>query len=620
VDSHSRNTLKPNGREKHLIAWGAPALVVLVTLVAFLPALQNGFVSWDDQKNFIENPHYRGLGWTQLSWMWTTFHMGHYVPLSWMTLGLDYDIWGMNPLGYHATSLLIHAANAAFVFVLARRLLRSGWTDVSDARIDIAASLGALLFAVHPLRVESVAWATERRDVLSLFFFLLATLWFLKYRTATVAARRWYAASLVAFACALLSKATSMTLPAVLLVLDVYPLKRLGGESGWRGPQARRVYLELIPFAALSVASALESIIALHPPDQLGLTQKLAVSAYSLVFYTWKTIAPTGLSPLYEMPQHVVASAPMFVISYVVVAALFAAAWLARRRAPAVTAAWAAFVLVSLPMLGIVQNGPQIAADRYTYHAAPALAILVASALLALRPRPFKLMSAFATAAVTLLALLTWDQSHVWHDSETLWSRVLELDPESSIAHSAWATLLFKQNRVDEAISHSKRAVQLAPGYAEAHNDLGVGLAKLGQTDEAIAHYREALALKPTYDEAENNLGIAIVQQGDIASAVEHYKRALALNPDNADAHVNWGNALDRMGRPADAELHYREALTINPGDADAHHNWGVALAQQGKLREAIEHFQRALAITPDYSEAAAYLAQAERMQREKRP
>jgi Flp pilus assembly protein TadD len=613
VDSSSRGSLKQKrAAARPLPAWGAPVVIAAITFVAFLPALQNGFVSWDDQRNFVENPHFRGLGWAQLSWMWTTFHMGHYVPLSWMTLGFDYAVWGMNPLGYHLTSLLIHTANAVLVYVLAERLLRLAFAPprVSERRIAIAAALGALLFAVHPLRVESVAWATERRDVLSLLFYLVSTLAYLRY--ATTASRRAYAVALGAFVCALLSKATSMTLPAVLLLLNVYPLRRFAEHR-------RQVILELVPFAALSAASALESIIALHPPNQLGVAQKIAVSAYSLVFYVWKTILPTGLSPLYEMPQRVVPTASAFLVSYALVIALCAGAWMVRRRAPALTAAWAAFVLIGLPMLGVVQNGPQIAADRYTYHAAPALAILVAVALLSLRPRDFKLVTSLAGAAALLLALLTWDQTQVWHDSESLWTRVLDVDPNSSMGHSAWATLLFKQNRVEEALAHSRRAVELAPGYAEAHNDLGVGLARIGEMDSAVSQYKQALAIKPEYDEAENNLGIAIVQQGNVSGAVDHYKRALELNPENADAHVNWGNALVRLGRPAEAETHYREALEINPADADAHHNWGVALAQQGKFTDAIVHFQRALAIAPNYTEAAAYLAQAEKLRREQR-
>ena len=359
-----------------------PLAVAALTVAAFLPVLRNGFVSWDDDKNFVENPHYRGLGLEQLHWMWTTFHMGHYVPLSWMTLGADYSLWGMNAAGYHLTSVLLHAGNAVLVYLIARRLLSWNSNEPSangDLHVALAAGIAALVFALHPLRVESVAWATERRDVLSGLFFFSSILIYLRSREATSARR--YAIALALFVCALLSKATSMSLPAVLLILNVFPLRRLGGDAGWTTLQARRVYLELLPFVLLAAATAVLSIVALHPPDQLGFAAKLSVSAYSLVFYLWKTLVPSGLSPLYEMPQHVDPAAVRFLACDIVVICLAGLAWALRRRQPAVTAALALFFVVTLPMLGIVQNGPQIAADRYTYLAAPALALLAGAAL-----------------------------------------------------------------------------------------------------------------------------------------------------------------------------------------------------------------------------------------------
>src|SRR4051812_27398787 len=213
-------------------------MVGLSTFAAFLPALQSDFVTWDDDRNFTSNFHYRGLGLQQLHWMWTTFHMGHYVPLSWMTLGLDYSLWGMNARGYHLTNLLVHAANAVLVYFLARRLLARSM-KLEEPPLEISAAFGALLFSVHPLRVESVAWVTERRDVLSMFFCLSSVLWYLRH-VDFERDRRWYCLSLVAFVCAILSKATSMTLPAVLLLVDIYPLRRVGGERGLWSESARR--------------------------------------------------------------------------------------------------------------------------------------------------------------------------------------------------------------------------------------------------------------------------------------------------------------------------------------------------------------------------------------------
>ena len=606
--------------ENRAARWAILAGVVLVTIVAFLPVLRNGFVSWDDDRNFVENPHFRGLGLDQLRWMWTTFHMGHYVPLSWMTLGLDYEVWGMNPTGYHLTNLLLHAANAVVVYFLARAVLqlsRPSLSSETPARLDAAAGFAALVFALHPLRAESVAWATERRDVLSALFFFSSILVYLRSRD-TRASRRGFWVALLLFVCALLSKATSMSLPAVMLILNVFPLRRLGGTAGWRSEQARRVYVEIAPFALLAAATAGLSIVALHPPGQLGVAAKLSVSAYSLVFYLWKTLLPLGLAPLYEMPQHVDPGAVRFVASDIAVVGLAVAAWVLRRRQPGITTALVVFFVVTLPMLGVVQNGPQIAADRYTYFAAPALAVLAGAGLVALLQGSSALAVGGAVAIVLALGALSWDQSAVWHDSETLWSRVLVVDSESSIAHSALANVLYRQNRVSEAIAHSERAVAIAPNYPEALNGLGVGLAREGRPADAIIEYRRALEIKSDYDDAETNWGVTLVQQNDVAGAIEHYERALAINPDNSNAQVNWGNALVRLNRLDEAIGHYEAALRIRPDNAEAHHNWGVALALQGQYGAAIEHFRAALAIDPNHVEARDYLEKAKRLLEER--
>jgi len=601
--------------ERHGTRWLIPAGIALLTIVAFLPVLHNGFVAWDDDRNFVENPHFRGLGLEQLRWMWTTFHMGHYVPLSWMTLGFDYDVWGMNPTGYHLTSLLVHAANAVVVYFLARQLLELSRPAFSaePRGLDVGAGFAALEFALHPLRAESVAWATERRDVLSALFFFSSILVYLRARGAS-ASPRLYWTSVALFVCALLSKATSMSLPAVLLILNVFPLRRLGGAFGWRGGSARRVYAEIAPFALLAAATAALSIVALHPPSQLGMAAKLSVSAYSLMFYLWKTALPLGLAPLYEMPQHVDPGAARFVASEVAVVCLAIVAWLVRRRQPAITTALAVFFVVTLPMLGIVQNGPQIAADRYTYFAAPALSVLAGAGLAWLLRRWSTLAVGSSVALLIALGALTWEQSAVWHDSETLWTRVLEVDDQSSIAHSALANVFYRQNRVPEAMAHSERAVAIAPNYPEAINGLGVGLAREGRLADATEEYRRALAIKPAYDDAETNWGVTLVQENDIAGAIAHYQRAVAINPDNSNAQVNWGNALVRLKRLDEAIAHYDTALRIRPDNAEAHHNWGVALAVQGKFAEAIEHFRAALAIDPNHAEARDYLEKTTRL------
>src|SRR5437870_6466138 len=245
------------------VHWLVPALIALVTFAAFLPALQNQFVNWDDHENFLDNPHYRGLAWSHLRWMWTT-HRGHYIPLTWMTFGLDYLLWGMNPVGYHLTSLLLHAANAVVFFFLVRRLLTLALPSPSERgyALPVAAGFAALVFAIHPLRVESVAWATERRDVLSGLFYLVTILVYLRACERGARGRRWYSLAVATFVLALLAKSMVVNLPIVLLVLDVYPLRRLGGAVGWWSEPARRIYIEKIPFVLLAAGASAIAVMA----------------------------------------------------------------------------------------------------------------------------------------------------------------------------------------------------------------------------------------------------------------------------------------------------------------------------------------------------------------------
>src|SRR5213080_2789394 len=335
------------------VRWLVPLLVVLCTLAAFLPTLQNHFVNWDDDKNFLDNHHYRGLTWQQLSWMWTT-HLGHYIPLTWMTVGMDYLLWGMNPVGYHLTSLLLHAANAVVFYFVVVRILTLALPRLADRGHALVATAGfaALVFAIHPLRVESVAWVTERRDVLSGLFYLLTILVYLRDCERGERGRGWYWLSVAVFVCALLSKSMVVNLPVVLLILDVYPLRRLGGALGWWSARARRVYVEKIPFVLLAAAASSVALMAqlshraMIPVTHLSAPGRLAVSAYGLSFYLWKTVVPLYLSPLYELPRTMNPWAMPFILSYGLVLAITAIALALRRRVPGLVAAWLAYIVV----------------------------------------------------------------------------------------------------------------------------------------------------------------------------------------------------------------------------------------------------------------------------------
>src|SRR5213594_3893750 len=492
---------------KGWVSWLVPLLIAVVTFAAFLPALHNQFVNWDDDKNFLENPHYRGLGWTHLRWMWRTTQLGHYIPLTWMTFGLDYLLWGMNPLGYHLTNLLLHAANAVVFFFVARRILTLALPGPSERGHALAVSAGvaALVFAIHPLRVESVAWVTERRDVLSGLFYLLTILLYLRACERGERGRGWYWLSVAVFVCALLSKSMVVNLPVVLLILDVYPLRRLGGSIGWWSAPARRVYGEKIPFVLLAAAAsaigvmAQSSVHAAVSLAQLSALDRLAISAYGLSFYLWKMVVPVNLSPLYERGL-VDPWATLFLLSYGGLVAITALAWARRRRWPGLPATWLAYVVVLLPVLGIFQSGPQIAADRYTYLAGLGWAILAGAGLLSCwrSSRRSKtgtpatwLLTGLALCVVVGLGVLNWNQVQVWHDSETLWTHALSIDPQSPIAHNDWGTALARQGRLAEAIEHFRQALRLEPNFVDAHYNLGMALAQQGKLAEASEHYRQ---------------------------------------------------------------------------------------------------------------------------------
>src|SRR6058998_2977196 len=415
------------------VRWLVPLVIALITCAAFLPTLQNQFVNLDDNDNFLDNPHYRGLAWTHLRWMWTT-HLGHYIPLTWMTLGLDYLLWGMNPVGYHLTSLLLHAANAVVFFFVVRRLLTRALPGLSERGHALAVSAGvaALVFAIHPLRMESVAWATERRDVLSGLFYLLTILMYLRAYEFGARGRGWYWLAVAVFVCALLSKSMVVNLPVVLLILDVYPLRRLGGAIGWWSEPARRVYVEKIPFVLLAAAASAIAVMAqssVHAAlslAQLSMPGRLAISAYGLSFYLWKMVVPVNLSPFYERGLIDPWATP-FLLSYGLVLAITAIVLALRRRVPGLLAAWLAYIVVLSPVLGIFQSGSQIAADRYTYLAGLGGAILAGAGLLSCwrtsrtskTGTPTTLpIAGVATCVVVGLGALTWNQAQVWHDSE----------------------------------------------------------------------------------------------------------------------------------------------------------------------------------------------------------
>jgi protein O-mannosyl-transferase len=621
----SRGTLEtvasspPHGRPP-VSRWLVPALPPLAALVAFSSALVGGFQQWDDVVLLVDNPAYRGLSWSHLRWMFTADLMGHYMPLTWLTYGVDYVLWGLRSFGYHLTSIALHVANVTLVYLVTlwilRRARQPARPDSPDRDLRLGAMVAALIFGVHPLRVESVAWITERRDVLCGLLCLLAVLLYLRAVDPESEGGRMHArlywAAVVAFALALLAKSMAVTLPAVLLVLDVYPLRRLrAGARGWLTPGPWRVWREKVPFVLLAAAFTAGAFRALHSGaaatswERLGLLERVALSAYSIVFYLRKTLLPVGLSPLYELSLPVGAFDRSFILSGAVVLLMTLAALGLRRRIPGFLTAWTCYVVVLLPVAGIFHNGYQIAADRYTYLPGVAWAVLGGGGFVAAWAR-IRGRRPLATAAIlgvsalfVVLVVATWRQSTIWRDDETLWGRAVQLDPASSIAASNFGSALRARGRVNEAIEHSRRALVMRPDYPQAHLNLGLAMAQQGRPAEAEAHFRRVLAVKPQSVSAHVGLGSALEAQGRQDEAFEQFRLAVRIEPGSARPHNDFGVALARRGRTEEALAEFREAVRLDPDSAQVQNNLGLALAQSGRLTEAADHFRAAIGSDP---------------------
>jgi Flp pilus assembly protein TadD len=605
--------------------WPAALAVAAFTFLAFLPALENHFVNFDDYDLLVYNRAYRGLDPANLTWIFGAFHMGHYMPLTWVSYGLDYVVWGMDPFGYHLTNLIIHAANAALFFLIGVRLLAVAMPALRTELLGLrlAALTAALLFALHPLRVESVAWATERRDVLCAFFYLLAILAYLhacdgRARGERVA-RLWYGAAIAAHAAALLSKSMAVSLPVVLLLLDIYPLRRLTVDSGvLRTTDRRRVLTEKVPFFLLSTVGGLVAIAAIRhidnltPLNRLGILERLSITAYSLAFYMWKMLVPLNLSPLYEIPESIRWWDPAFALSSLVVLTVTVIAVRFRHRWPALAAVWASYIVILLPVSGIAQNGPQIAADRYTYLSGLGWALLsgagLGAAWLAIRRRQPVSSAARRLLPLVLvssvgLGVLTWRQAEVWHDTEALWTHALAASP-SAKAHEALGILLAERGRAADALAHYEESLRIKPSYGPGHVALGVALSEQGRVPEAISHYEEAARLMPRSAIPYNNLGTALAAQGRTVEAIEQYREAVTRSPGDADIHNNLGRALAQLGRLPEAIEQYREGLRLRPDHAGMHTNLGIALAGEERTAEALQHFRDAVVLQPGNAEA----------------
>lgn len=604
-----------------------------LTFLAFWPALDHQFVDWDDTDNFINNVHFRGLGWDNIEWMFTTFHMGHYQPLTWLSLGVNAvvgeSLFGdaLDPRPYHFTNNLLHALNAALVFFIALRLLEHAWRLERRTMPAVGGALAAaLFFGVHPLRVESVAWATERRDLLSGLFLFLAVLAYLRAVDHARARRaRGLAIALLLFSASLMSKVIGVTLPAVLLIMDWYPLRRLGDSPrDWFSAARRSVWLEKLPFFALTVTFSLIATLGQGRHDWLvtldmhPIPARIMQSMYGLAFYLWKTVAPFDLLPLYQMYFPLDTSQPRFLVAAgAVLASAALLAWLfITRRWPALVATAAVYVVILSPVLGMIQNGMQIVADRYSYLPCIGWAVLgggmLGLAMMRWGPKASPWIGGAAAAVILALGALTWNQTLVWRDTASLWTYMVNHDPESSHAQNGYGFVLLERKQWDEAIAHLERSIELLPTNDMAHINLWDALDRKGDQAALITALERGKQLGGVAAEAHFRHGNILLGRGDLSAAEQEFRKALIVRPRWSRASVNLGYALKLQGRHAEALDQYQVAAESEPTLFQARYNLGVELRRAGRPRDALPHLRAAVQLRPDHAEARNELRQAE--------
>jgi tetratricopeptide (TPR) repeat protein len=562
------------------------------------------FVNYDDPEYVYNNPHVtHGLNGRDAAWAFTAVRENNWHPLTWISHQLDWQIFGGWAGGHHLSSLVLHAGTAVLLFLVLRNMTARCWP----------AACVAAMFAVHPLRVESVVWVAERKDVLSGLFLMLILAAYGGYARRAFSWAR-YLAVIGLYALGLMCKPMLVSVPFLLLALDYWPLRRLSRSQPLDGPARLaamgRLLAEKTPLLAMSAASSLVTIQAqrhaMASVASLSLGGRIGNALLSYTAYLGMALWPVNLAVYYPLSQGQVAAGAVAGAGLVLLA-ITAATLILRRGHPYLLMGWLWYLGMLLPVIGIVQVGSQSLADRYTYlpMIGPCIAVVWgASRLLAALPRLRRAACCGMAIVLACLTAATWRQTAFWRDSETLWARDIAVASGSAVAHINLGRCCYDAGRFAETIEHSRQALLLEPDNPRAHFNLGLVLDRQGRSAEAIQQYRLAVRADPGYAQAHHNLGFALYQSGSVAEAVEHYRRAVQADPDYAQAHFSLARALFNSGLTDEASEQYRQAVRLNPEYASAYNNLGNALLKLGHLDEATQQYRQAVRLEPDYAMA----------------
>jgi tetratricopeptide (TPR) repeat protein len=576
-------------------------ILILFVILAYALVWKAGFV-WDDESILTANPCIVGpLG---LKEIWTT-SAADICPLTLTTFWAEHALWGLNPLLYHLVNVLLHGLSAVVLWRVLRSLRVQG------------AWLGAALWALHPVAVESVAWITEMKNTESGLFFLLSILFFVRWlRTKDLDGRTgggWsYVLSLLFAALAMAAKSSTVILPVVLCLCAWW----IEGRWHWRNlVRTVPVFLMAIAASALSIWTQGFQLAKVSDPQWVRTwPERLAAAGDAVWFYLGKVLWPHPLSANYPRWQidagQWVSYLPLLAV--IVILSIF---WLRGRSGGGGLRAWffafAYFAVALLPILGLVETyifRYSLVFDHLQYLASIGPLALAGTGLVrfsdSIIPKKPWLQSALCAGLLLIVGMASWQRTRVFKTEAALWTDTLAKNPHSWAAHNNLGNVFIQKGQVDDAVVQYQKTLQINPNYPEAHNNLGVALSRKGRVDDAVAQYQKALAINPNYVLAHNNLGLALVQRGQVDEAIAHYQKALEITPDYPVIHSNLGVALFQKGRLDEAVAHYQKALEINPNYPEAHYNLGNALFQKGQVDEAVAQYQKVLEINPNNAEA----------------